>query len=155
MRKMDSSHFQELARQDRNKLITSVAVITVSIPVILVIGLTMQNAVTAKVILIPAALVMGVCVGLFVLRLTKKMEQDSFQEGMYLVMEGAPLNCTIIDEKGTALHCNAHALKLFDVASIEEYAAKLFTEFLPEIQPDGSRSLEMAGQHIKTAYERG
>jgi len=155
MNKMDSSHFQEMARQDRNKLIASIAAIAVSAPVIFIIGLNMQNMALAKAIFIPIMLAIVGFVGFIVLRLTVKMERDCFQEGMYLVMEGAPLNCTIIDEKGAALHCNEHALKLFDVASVEEYAAKLFTEFLPEIQPDGSRSLEMAGEHIKTAYKRG
>ncbi|MCL2233689.1 MAG: methyl-accepting chemotaxis protein [Treponema sp.] len=155
MNKMDSSRFQEMARQDRNKLIASITAIAVSAPVIFIIGLNMQNMALAKAIFIPVMLAIVAFVGFLVLRLAVKMERDSFQEGMYLVMEGAPLNCTIIDEKGAALHCNEHALKLFDVASVEEYAAKLFTEFLPEVQPDGSRSLEMAGEHIKTAYERG
>jgi len=155
MNKMDNSHFQEMARQDRNKLIASIAAIAVSAPVIFIIGLNMQNMAIAKALFIPAMLAIVGFVGFFILRLTSKMERDSFQEGMYLVMEGAPLNCTIIDEKGAALHCNEHALKLFDVGSVQEYAAKLFTEFLPEIQPDGSRSLDMAGQHIKTAYDQG
>ena len=155
MNKMDSSHFQEMARQDRNKLIASIAALAVFIPVIFVIGLNMENVSLAAAVFIPVMLAIIGFVGFFVLRLTVKMERDSFQEGMYLVMEGAPLNCTIIDEKGAALHCNEHALKLFGVASVKEYAAKLFTEFLPEVQPDGSRSLEMAGRHIKTAYERG
>jgi len=115
----------------------------------------MQNLALAKGVFMPAMLATVCCIGFFILHLTRKMERDSFQEWMYLVMEGAPLNCTIIDEKGAALHCNEHAFKLFDVVSIEEYSAKLFTELLPEIQPDGSRSLEMAGQHIQKAYERG
>ena len=155
MNKMDSSHFQEMARQDRNKLIASFAVIAVSSPIIFIIGLNMQNAALAMAFFIPAMLVIGGFTSFFVLRLTSKMERDSFQEGMYLVMEGVPLNCTLIDEKGAAIHCNDHSLKLFDVTSREEYAEKLFTEFLPETQPDGRRSLEMAGEHIKTAYERG
>jgi len=155
MNKMDNSRFQEIARQDRNKLIASIVAIAVSGPVIFIIGLNMQNVALAKAIFIPLMLAIAGFVGFLVLRLASKMERDSFQEGMYLVMEGAPLTCTIIDEKGAALHCNEHALRLFDVTSVKEYAAKLFTEFLPEIQPDGSRSLEMAGQHIKTAYERG
>jgi len=155
MNKMDNSHFQKMARQDRNKLIASIAIIAVSIPAIFVIGLNMENMTLAKSVLIPVMLAIIGFAGFLILRLTAKMERDSFQEGMYLVMEGSPLNCTIIDEKGSALHCNEHSLQLFDVSGIEEYAAKLFTEFLPEIQPDGRRSLEMAGEHIKKAYEKG
>jgi len=156
---MDSSHFQEMARQDRNRLITSVGIIgALSLAILFIgvnFGIATQNLMLAMSIFAPVILVSMVCLGFFLVRLVRKMERDSFQEGMYLVMEGVPLNCTIIDEKGVALHCNDHAMKLFDVANKTEYCAKLFTDFLPEIQPDGERSLETAGQHIKTAYENG
>ena len=155
MNKMDSAQFQEMARQDRNKLIVSITAIAVSSPLIFIIGLNMHIMALAKAVFIPVILAIVGLIGSFILRLTAKMEMDSFQEGMYLVMEGVPMNCTLINETGAAIHCNEYALKLFGVDSVEEYAAKLFTEFLPEVQPDGRRSLEMAGQHIKTAYERG
>jgi len=74
---------------------------------------------------------------------------------MYLVMEGAPMNCTVTDEKGQVLHCNDRSLEIFKAGSKPEYAEKLFGDFLLETQPDGSRSLEKAGKHIQAAFKNG
>jgi len=152
--KMDTSHFQEQARQDRSKLIAGIAVMAVMNPVLILIGVGTGSIALALGILAPVAVAALVCAGFLGLRLTKKMERDSYEEGMFLVMEGAPMSCTITDEKGAVLFCNDRASGMFK-ATKREYAQKLFGDFLPEIQPDGTRSMEMAGNHIQTAFKNG
>jgi len=154
MNKMDSLHFQEQARQDRGKLVAGIIAMAVFSGGFLVIGAVMQSSAAAIGILLPILIAMFACCGKLGLRLARKMERDSYEEGMYLVMEGAPMNCTITDEKGTVLHCNDRAASMFS-ASKSEYARELFGGFLPEVQPDGTPSMEMAGKHMQTAFKNG
>jgi len=114
--KMDTSHFQEQARQDRNKLIADIAVMTVMNPVLILIGVGTGSMALALGVLVPVAVAALVCAGFLGLRLTKKMERDSYEEGMYLVMEGTPMSCTITDEKGAVLFCNGRATDMFKVS---------------------------------------
>jgi len=153
--KMDNSHFQEQARQDRGKLVIGIVVMTLTSLLLLVVGTGVGNMWVTMGILAPLTIAVFAGSGTLFLRLAKKMERDSFEEGMYLVMEGVPLNCTITDEKGTVLHCNDRSLELFKVDSKREYFEKLFGDFLPEFQPNGMRSMEMAGKHIQTAFKNG
>jgi len=155
MNKMDSLHFQEQARQDRSKLIAGIVVMTILSVTLLVVGSALGNIPIAMGVLTPFMIAAFAVAGILVLRLTKKMERDSYEEGMYLVMEGAPMNCTITNEKGQVLHCNDRSLEMFKAGSKREYAEKLFGDFLPETQPDGSRSLEKAGKHIQAAFKNG
>jgi len=112
------------------------------------------SAAIALGVLAPLAAAAFAAAGFLGLRLAGKMERDSYEEGMHLVMEGAPMNCTITDDKGAVLYCNDRAASMFG-ASKSEYARELFGDFLPEIQPDGTPSMEMAGRHIQTAFKNG
>jgi len=154
MNKMDTTHFQEQARQDRSKLVSGIVVMTIVNITLLLIGVGVGSIAVALGIITPIMIAMFVCTGFLGLRLTKKMERDSYEEGMHLVMEGAPMSCTITDEKGAVLFCNDRAANLFK-ATKREYAQKLFGDFLPEVQPDGTKSMEMAGKHIQTAFKNG
>jgi len=155
MNKMDNSHFQEQARQDRSRLLTGITVATIFSLILLIIGTSVGRMGISIGILAPLVIAVFVGGGALALRLVKKMERDSFEEGMYLVMEGAPMNCTLTDEKGAVLHCNDRSLEMFKAGSKREYAEKLFGDYLPEFQPDGTRSMEMAGKHIQTAFKNG
>ena len=152
--RMDAARFKEQARQDRNRLIVGIVVITVISLTLIIVAAGIGSMALALGILVPLVLAAFACAGFLSLRLTNKMERDSYEEGMLLVMEGAPMNCTITDEKGTVLFCNDRAADMFN-ASKREYAEKLFGDFLPEIQPDGTRSMEVAGRHIQTAFRDG
>ena len=154
MNKMDNSHFQEQARMDRNKLIAGIVVAAILSLVFLAVGTMAPNAGIALGVFAPATIAVFAVGGALALRLVKKMERDSYEEGMHLVMEGAPLSCTVTDEKGTVLFCNDRAAGMFK-ATKREYAQKLFSDFLPEIQPNGTRSMEMAGKQIQTALKNG
>jgi len=154
MNKMDNSHFQEQARQDRSKLVTGIVVATIISLVFVIVGTSVRNMGITIGILAPLTVAVFAIGGVLALRLVKKMERDSFEEGMHLVMEGVPMNCTITDEKGAVLYCNDRAANMFK-ATKREYAQKLFGDFLPEVQPDGTRSMEMAGKHIQTAFKNG
>ena len=154
MNKMDTADFQALARQDRNKLLTGIVVMAALNFTLLLVGLGVGSWAVALGLLAPAMVGLFALAGYLGLRLAKKMERDSYEEGMHLVMEGAPMSCTITDEKGAVLFCNDRAAGMFKTNK-REYAQKLFGDFLPEVQPDGTRSMEMAGKHIHTAFRNG
>jgi len=150
-----SAHFQELARQSRNRLISTISIMAVLSLTILIISINMQDSALAMITLVPAMLAVIVCAGFFVIRLATDMERDCFQEGMYLVLDCVPMICTVTDGNGIPLYCNDLALKLFSVTDKEEYYKNLFGDFLPELQPCGTRSLEKAGRHIQAAFKNG
>jgi len=154
MNKMDTSHFQETARRDRNKLVAGVVVMAVASVALILAAALLGSAAIALGVLAPVAAAAFAVAGYLGLRLAGKMERDSYEEGMHLVMEGSPMNCTITDDKGAVLYCNDRAASMFN-ASKSEYARELFRDFLPEIQPDGTPSMEMAGRHIQTAFRNG
>ena len=144
------TNMHERAMQDRNKLVMTV----VGMAVLTIISITISYMGVSVFILLPIAVIVfafGVAVSL---RMAKKLEITGFEEGMELALEGVPIDCTIVDEKGTVLHCNDRAAKLFNVSKAV-YTKQLFGEFMPEFQPDGSRSLETAGRYIQKAFETG
>jgi len=155
MNKMDSLHFQVQARQDMNKLIMGITAIAVISMIFLIVGTGVRSMGVTIGILVPLLIGIFVCGGKLGLRLIKKMERGSYEEGMHLVMEGVPMNCTITDERGSVLFCNDRAMEMFKVTNKREYFEKLFGDFLPEFQPDGTRSMDVAGQYIQTAFKNG
>ncbi|MCL2232557.1 MAG: PAS domain-containing methyl-accepting chemotaxis protein [Treponema sp.] len=154
MNKMDNSQFQEMARQDRNKLIASIVAIAVSATVIFIIGLNMQNMALAKAIFIPAMLAIVCFVGFIVLRLTSKMERDSFQDGMHIVMESVPMVCSLYDMNNNIKYCNDKAPKLFGFRDREEYSRNYASSF-PEFQPDGTRTSDLEAKTIQAVKDSG
>ena len=154
MNKMDNSQFQEMARQDRNKIIASIVAIAVSATVIFIIGLNMQNMALAKAIFIPAMLAIVCFVGFIVLRLTSKMERDSFQDGMHIVMESVPMVCSLYDMNNNIKYCNDKAPKLFGFRDREEYSRNYASSF-PEFQPDGTRTSDLEAKTIQAVKDSG
>ena len=84
MNKMDTSHFQEQARQDRNKLIAGIAVMTVMNPVLILIGVGMGSMALSLGVLVPVAVAALVCAGFLGLRLTKKWSATATRRGCIL-----------------------------------------------------------------------
>ena len=150
MSSIDSTQFQERGQKDRQKLMACIAIMAI----VSVILLAISYRGIPYIVLGPIMLLINVAGGIVAMRIAKKHGMDGFEEGMHLVMEGVPLNCTITDEKGAVLFCNDRATKLFN-ATKEQYFEQLFKDFLPEIQPDGTRSMEKAGRHIQAAFKNG
>jgi len=153
MQKMDSAHFQELARQDRKKLAVGVAVAGVFNLILLIVGANVGSMTVVMALLVPILIAAFVGAEFFVLRQTRKMEKDSFEEGMHLVMEGVPMVCTMM-ENGNVVYCNDSAPKLVGLQSKEEYFRQLFT-IMHEFQSNGMRTTDLIAKNIKLAFERG
>jgi len=150
MSKTGNSRFEEKANQDRRKLVASVigmAVLTVAFIAISYMGISMF-------VLLPISIVVFAVGVFFTSSLAKNLEMAGFEGGMNLALESVPMDCSILDEKGTVLHCNDSAAALFN-ASKREYAEQLFGNFTPETQPDGSKSQEKAGRHMQAAFKNG
>jgi len=150
MSMVDSTRFQEKGRLDRQKLVACIG----STAIISVILLAISYRGVPYIVLGPIMLGINAFGCFLALRIAKRHGMDGFEEGLNLALEGVPMDCTIVDEKGAVLHCNDRAARLFNVSK-KEYFENLFGSFMPEFQPDGSRSLEKAGKHIQAAFRNG
>ena len=155
MKKMDNAHFQELARRDRNKLIAGIAVAAILSLALSFFGTDLRNITLDTAIRAPLLIAVFAGGGFLAMRLTKKMEKDSFEEGMYLTLEGVPMACTMMDGKGTPMFCNEAAPKAVGLPTKQVFFEKLMTELMPEFQPDGMRTMEIVGRHMGIALQKG
>jgi len=146
----EKSRFEVQANQDRRRLIASVFVMAVLTIVFIITSYTGIS----MFVLLPISLVVFAVGVLFAMRQAKKLEMAGFEGGMNLALENVPMDCSILDEKGTVLHCNDGAAALFN-ASKRQYAEQLFGDFTPETQPDGGNSQEKAGRHMQAAFRNG
>jgi len=152
--KMGTSHFQGQARQDRNKLIAGIAVMTAISPLLIFIGVGAGSMALALGVLVPVAVAISVCAGFLGLRLAGKMGRDSFDGGMHVVMESVPMVCSLYDKDNNIKYCNDKAPQLFGSRDKQEYARNYASSF-PEFQPDGSRSDDMAIKFIDEVIKNG
>ncbi|WP_341676204.1 PAS domain-containing protein [Niveibacterium sp. SC-1] len=81
-------------------------------------------------------------------------EKRKAEERTRLVLDAAPLACTVWNTQGQMIDCNLEALKLFGMSSKQEYLTR-YAEFMPEYQPDGSLSVDMAKRNIMQGLHRG
>jgi len=145
-----NSRFEEKANLDRRKLVASV----IGMAVMTVIFIATSYMGISMFVLLPISIAVFTAGVLFIRHQAKNLEMAGFEGGMYLALESVPMDCSILDEKGTVLHCNDSAAALFN-ATKREYADQLFGDFTPATQPDGSKSLEKAGQHMQAAFKNG
>jgi diguanylate cyclase (GGDEF)-like protein/PAS domain S-box-containing protein len=71
-----------------------------------------------------------------------------------LMLDNAPLACTIWNTRGEFIDCNLETLRMFGLSSKQEYMARN-AEFLPEYQPDGGRSEDLQKQYVNQALQVG
>ncbi|MDR0561074.1 MAG: response regulator [Spirochaetaceae bacterium] len=72
----------------------------------------------------------------------------------WVILDAAPLSCTLWDSDLRPIDCNEAALRLFEVSSKEQYLRD-FHQYSPEYQEDGSLSEEKGGEIIREAFEKG
>jgi len=99
------------------------------------------------------------CIGFFILRLTRKMERDSFQEEevkerMQAVLDASPMLCIIMDDAGNFLDVNKESENLFGIPDKQMFL-KNFQRFVPPHQPDGSDSLKKTDSQVNEALRTG
>ncbi|MCL2637984.1 MAG: PAS domain-containing protein [Oscillospiraceae bacterium] len=83
-----------------------------------------------------------------------EMEQThKMDERVKLLFDSTPFAAHFWDENLIMTDCNAAAAKMFNLTK-DEYVKRYF-EFMPEYQPDGTRSDEMVRQLIKKTFETG
>ena len=71
-----------------------------------------------------------------------------------IMLDTAPLGCTLLDKDGHVLDCNTKAHNLFDIPTKQEYCSRFF-ELTPQYQPDGQLSKEKYYKEIAVVFETG
>ena len=87
-------------------------------------------------------------------RLLKSAEHNGFDEGMYEVMESAPMVCSLYDKDNNIKYCNDEAPKLFGFTDKQKYSEHYSNSF-PDFQPNGRRSEDMATEMIGEIIRTG
>ena len=76
------------------------------------------------------------------------------EERTQIMLDATPMGCTFWDETGTPVDCNAEAVRLFGLASKQEYLENFFMLY-PERQPDGSLSRKVSQQKVQQVLQTG
>ena len=71
-----------------------------------------------------------------------------------IMLDTAPLGCTLFNKEGNVLDCNTEAHKLFDIPSQQEYCNRFF-DLLPTRQPDGQLSSHKFVRNLAMVFETG
>ncbi|MCL2231615.1 MAG: methyl-accepting chemotaxis protein [Treponema sp.] len=143
------------ARGDRVKLILGAVAMAVIILVFeFIIIDRIEHKATAIILLGLVIAVHFVFAIIVILRLITKMEKDSFDEGMHLVMESMPMVSSLVDDQNKLVYCNDLAPALFGFSDRQEYYQN-FNSILPEFQPDGSRSVDKVDWYIRATLVKG
>ena len=71
-----------------------------------------------------------------------------------LMLDTSPLCCQLWDKGFTNIDCNEAAVRLYGFKDKQEYLDRFF-ETLPEVQPDGKRSSDMAVEVLTKTLEEG
>jgi len=152
---MDSARLQKRSKRGKAALVIGIAA-AAAVVLALVFAVVSITPDRAAIMGILGPLVIAVfAAGAFLaLRLVTKMEYDSFDAGMYLVMESVPMVCSLYDMENNLIYCNDKAHKLFGFKDREEYAGNYPSSF-PEFQPGGSSSDDMAIAFISNAIKDG
>ncbi|MFT3847669.1 MAG: diguanylate cyclase [Propionivibrio sp.] len=71
-----------------------------------------------------------------------------------IMLDATPLACAFWNISGEIVDCNLEAVRLFELGSKEEFVAR-FAELVPEFQPCGGRSVDLARQYVAQALQTG
>ena len=91
------------------------------------------------------------------LRERKKAEQDLLKshERALLMLDSIPIACYLLNKEYSMIDCNNEAVRLFKLNSKQDLIGRGYDLMLPEYQPDGRLSVEVAQQTINLAFEKG
>ena len=82
----------------------------------------------------------------------RKKSKLQEQQRLRLMLDSSPLSCHIWSNKSKIIDCNEAAVKLFGLNSKQDFIERFFS-LIPEFQPDGKLSGELAGVHVQRAFE--
>jgi len=71
-----------------------------------------------------------------------------------IMLDSTPMICILHDENSKVIDCNKEALNIFGVSDKADFMNR-FWQFVPEIQPDGIRSLDKAAGITQKLFEDG
>jgi len=156
MKNMDiAKRFQAEAAKDRIRLIFGACVMTALVLVLVfVAGNIAESRAATMAVIAPVMIALFALAVFFVLRLIKKMEHDSFGEGMHLVMESVPMVSSLLTKDLKLVYCNRETPKMYGFKNRQEYHDK-FLSLIPKLQPDGSDSMDEIDKHIRKAFHDG
>ncbi len=75
-------------------------------------------------------------------------------EQLFAILDTIPLGVNVWNDKRELIYTNTYLLELFSLHTREEYT-KNFYLFSPELQPDGTSSLELSQNYLTEAYKKG
>ena len=110
------------------------------------------GATAGAVIALVAALL--ACAAALARHFAGRIEAEGIEEGMRIVMEAAPLACSLYDKGNNIKYCNDKTPKLYGFRNREEYYKNYLSSF-PEFQPDGKRSGAVADRFIGDVMRNG
>ena len=150
-----AKRFKAEAVRDRIKLVSGAVVMTLLVLVFVFVIVGVVESRAAIVALLAPVIVALFALAVFlVLRLVKKMEHDSFGEGMHIVMESVPMVSALLSRDLNLVYCNREAPKLYGFKNRQEYYAGFFS-LMPELQPDGRDSKNELARHVRKAFHDG
>ena len=124
------------------------------------LGLVVAAASIIQNPVIVAAAFAVIVVSLFLLaeavfrRAAYQGEQRVAQEVLQTLLDTLPVASGMADKKGNLLYCNEEAPRMFGLRTKQEYKEK-WLDIMPEFQPDGRRSQDLADEYIRTAFQAG
>jgi len=150
-----AKRLQAEAVKDRTRMIFGACVMTLLVLAVIfvIVGVT-ENRTVTMIILSPIIIVLFAFAVFLMLRLIKKMEHDSFGEGMHLVMESVPMVSALLTKDLKLVYCNKEAPKLYGFGNRQEYYDRFFS-LMPDFQPDGCNSQEQMAKNIRKAFHSG
>ena|GEM_PF-860460 len=81
-------------------------------------------------------------------------EKNKANDRAMLMLDTTPLSISIFDKTLNPIECNQETLNMFGIARKKDYYS-MFTDLMPEFQPDGQPSKETALARIAEAFDIG
>jgi len=83
-----------------------------------------------------------------------RRKENVLRERMQAILDASPLVCALFGEDGGVLEVNREVERLFDIQDKQVYIDR-FSDFLPEFQPDGTRSEVKMKTQMQEALREG